>query len=231
MPLPRHVRTFTYDNLGRPASQNEEIDRGNYSIRNDYDALSRVSKVTYPSGLVVQNRYDANGYLQQIERSGGPATVYWKATGYDADGHITQQQQGNGVVTDRLYVPETGMLKEIRSGRNGAATVQNLSCHFDVIGNLRSRADNLQTINGNLLTETFGYAELNRLTSAAVQGQQAKNFEYDLLGNITFKQGTAPTAIRRRLARRRPRLAKRCTGTRCGASMAGRMRSINGTSR
>ncbi|MEQ6340893.1 MAG: hypothetical protein M3A44_04375 [Gammaproteobacteria bacterium] len=51
---------------------------------------------------------------------------------------------------------------------------------YDATGNLTSRKDNVQS-----LTESFGYDELNRLTS--VTGPASKSYAYSADGNITAK--------------------------------------------
>src|ERR1051325_4502641 len=133
MPVIREIR---YDNLGRPNYLSENVDTLTYYMGTTYDGFSRVSTVRYPTGFTTKNTYDGFGYLQKIERSDASGPVYWRANQYDQDGHITLQQLGNGVVTQRTYVPQTGMLHEIQSSLNGSDTVQNLEYHFDAIGNL-----------------------------------------------------------------------------------------------
>ena len=145
--------------------QTEQIEAHNYTVSTAYGTFSRPETVTYPAvpgmpGVWVKQLYDANGYLNEVQRADG--TAYWKAKTYDAEGHIKQQQLGNGIVTDRVCVPETGVLKAIQSGFNGGVGVQNLEYEFSVIGNLRKRTDHNQTVNGATLSEEFEYDELNR---------------------------------------------------------------------
>jgi len=185
--LAPYQRTLAYDDLGRGKDQTERIEGSNYTVSTAYGAFSRPETITYPTGVWVKQVYDANGYLGEVQRNDG--TTYWKAKTYDAEGHIKQQQSGNGVVTDRVYVPETGVLKTIQAGLNGGVGVQNLEYEFSVIGNLNKRTDHNQTVNGATLSEQFEYDELNRVKKATVAGQAATNFDYDLAGNITSKDG------------------------------------------
>jgi RHS repeat-associated protein len=174
-------RVMKYDDLGRVTDADETINGGVYRVSTSYDSLSRPETLTYPSLLKVRNIYDANGHLQQIKPdAGGP--IYWQARAYDAAGNITKQELGNGVITDRVYVPETGVLKRIESGLNEGSAVQSLNYNFDVIGNLEERRDQNQTV-----TETFEYDELNRVRKAI--GPLTREFSYDLAGNIMAKQG------------------------------------------
>src|SRR5205807_3074932 len=67
---------------------------------------------------------------------------------------------------------------------------------FDILGNLKSRKDNNQTIQGSTLQETFNYDALNRLINWSVTDQTQQNVTYDTigtgsasLGNIKHKDG------------------------------------------
>ncbi len=193
--LAPYSNTLNYDNLGRPSSQSTSAHNGTYVTSTTYDQFSRVWQLTYPTGFVVQNLYDANGYLKQITNSDA-STTYWQADNYDADGHITEEQYGNGIITDRVYIPQNGLLKTITSGVGGGTGVQNLEYHFDVLGNLKSRKDSNQTISGSVLQETFNYDALNRLQDWTVTGQAQQHVIYDhigtgtaSLGNIVHKDG------------------------------------------
>jgi uncharacterized protein RhaS with RHS repeats len=53
----------------------------------------------------------------------------------------------------------------------------------------RPAPNNKQTIGGNTLTETFTYDNLNRLKTAQATGQSVKNFSYNIIDNITSKDG------------------------------------------
>ena len=35
--------------------------------------------------------------------------------GCRASGYLTEEQYGNGIITDRVYIPQNGLLKQIRS--------------------------------------------------------------------------------------------------------------------
>jgi hypothetical protein len=65
--------------------------------------------------------------------------------------------------------------------------VQNLDYEWSVIGNLTRRTDHNQTVNGQIVSETFEYDHLNRVHHATVAGQARKSFDYDPLGNILAK--------------------------------------------
>ncbi len=62
--------------------------------------------------------------------------------------------------------------------------IQALEYEWDLVGNLTSRGE---TSVCKMLTETFTYDTLNRLTEAQVAGRSAQTVTYDALGNITNK--------------------------------------------
>jgi RHS repeat-associated protein len=173
-------RTFTYDNLSRPVQVGILIDSVlQYYFSASYDANSRLSTVTSPSGFVATYSYTSLGYSQQV--SGG-SQVYWTADARDAELRLTKQTAGNGVGTTQRFDPLTDRLTSILAGRGN--TVENFSYTYDSIGNVLTRAD----ANENL-TETFTYDNLNRLLSATVSANVApqKLFAYDPVGNLLSK--------------------------------------------
>jgi RHS repeat-associated protein len=186
--LSPYSNTISYDNFGRPSSQSTLIKGTTYSTSTSYDTLSRPLTLTYPTGFQVKNVYGANSYLTNI-KSPDDLKTYWTANDYDADGHIIEEQYGNGVITDRVYIPENGLLKTVSAGVGGGHAVQNLEYHFDILGNLMTRKDNNQTIGGTTLTESFTYDALNRLRTAQATGQAVKNFTYDTIGAGTASLG------------------------------------------
>jgi RHS repeat-associated protein len=175
-----YQRSFAYDTLTRPVQATITIGGTNYSFAATYDAASRLSSVTYPSGLLLNYTYTSLGYASQIIGPGGLA--YWTANAGDADLHLTQQTAGNGVVTTQGFDAQTGRLLDILAGTGNI--VQNFSYTYDVLGNVLTRADANES-----LTETFTYDNLNRVTSAAVSQSVAplKTFAYDVIGNLLSK--------------------------------------------
>ncbi|HVA55040.1 MAG TPA: RHS repeat-associated core domain-containing protein [Gammaproteobacteria bacterium] len=139
-------------------------------------------------GLAVQYTYTATGYLQQISNAVDNAQVFWTADSQDAFGQITQETYGSGVLVSNITtnVDPMGRITGITTG-----TLQNLTYQWDHLGNLISRADNLNS--GNV-SESFQYDLLNRLTSAQVTNgngvQQPVSYTYDALGDITSKSDT-----------------------------------------
>jgi RHS repeat-associated protein len=178
-------RSFVYDALSRPVQTNVTIAGVGYTVTTSYDAYSRISGVTYASGVSVSYGYTATtGYLQSVTDSAS-GTALWTVNGQDAEGHVTQETLGNGIATTYGYDAQTGRLLQIQAGVGNA--VQNWSFTWDRVGNLTQRVDY-----ANGVTEGFGYDGLNRLTQVTTSdpGQSinlSKTASYDALGNITAR--------------------------------------------
>ncbi|MGC2780213.1 MAG: RHS repeat-associated core domain-containing protein [Bradyrhizobium sp.] len=175
-------RSFSYDSLGRPLQVATTIDGTTYTMAATYDANSRLSKVSYPSGFTARYGYNTLGFANQLQDDTN-AQSYWAANAMDADGHLTQQTAGNGLVTSRVFDPLTGRLASVATGVGSA--VQNLSFGYDRLGNLTSRSD----ANTNV-SESFNYDELNRLmtsTTSLNPTPLVKTYAYSAIGNILSK--------------------------------------------
>ncbi|MFA6062909.1 MAG: RHS repeat-associated core domain-containing protein [Gallionella sp.] len=186
-----YSRTHSYDTLGRLSSTSTVIDNAAapYVTATTYDTTGRVltqsypASAGYPTGFAVKNVYNTNGYLTQVVNAVTPTTVYWTANTMDAQGHLTQQTFGNGLITQQVFDPATGRVMQQQAVAGSA--VQNMSYTYDKLGNLLTRVD----VNNNL-TETYAYDSLNRVTNAtAMSGaiNTTSTFAYDALGNISSK--------------------------------------------
>lgn len=188
--MPGYSAAYTYDALLRGKDVTETIEGVPYVMSTAYDAGSRPLSMTYPSGLTVQNVYNAQGYLSQVIN---PATLapYWTAQADDARGNITQYKFGNGVTTNKAYDPQRGWLTSIASQTTSGSVIQNLTYSFNKLGNLTRRADG--EFGAKPLIETISYDNLNRLTqstttqSGSGAWSSTVNVVYDVLGNITSK--------------------------------------------
>ena len=78
---------------------------------------------------------------------------------------MTQETAGNGVVTNRAFNQNTGVIATIQAGTANAAA--NLAFAFDAIGNLTQRVDQTQSV-----IENFTYDVLNRLKTYNIVGER-----------------------------------------------------------
>jgi len=103
---------------------------------------------------------------------------------YDAQGRMRQIQYANGTCTDYMYGQDLRLARIHTMA--GSADLQDLNYVFDKNGNVVTLTDNLRN---NI--RTFGYDELDRLTSAQNipdgSGTSNHNFQYDAIGNMTYK--------------------------------------------
>ncbi|CCD94777.1 hypothetical protein BRAO375_3690005 [Bradyrhizobium sp. ORS 375] len=176
------ARSFSYDSLGRPLQVATKIDGATYTMGATYDANSRLIKVSYPSGFTARYGYNSLGFANQLQDD-ATSQGFWTANAMDADGHLTQQTAGNGLVTTRGFDPLTGRLTSVATGTGSA--VQNLSFGYDRLGNLTSRSD----ANTNV-SESFNYDGLNRLTTSTTSLNPTplvKTYSYSAIGNILSK--------------------------------------------
>ena len=182
-----YLKTESYDSLGRRSATTISIDGVSYTSGLTYDASGRPGTVTYPSGFAIRHSYNSRGYITSVSEEGG-ATVYWQPNSVDAEGQITEQTFGNGVVTTKSFDPRTGRIDGI-STVFGTTSIQDLAYDFDTLGNLKMRGDLRQG-----REETFLYDGLNRLTSTTLIDTNpgggtltTTSYTYDALGNLASK--------------------------------------------
>lgn len=177
------TETYIYDTLSRPTRVNTSIGGQTYTTTTAYDNAGRVDTITYPAtGFKLKQVYDSGGYLIEVRKDSATGLRYWQANSANARGQLTLETLGNNLTTVHDYHPVTDDLQNIRTGLNGTAGVQNLAYGFDVLGNLRWRAD----YNQAGLSENFTYDNLNRLTGIS-GGPAPKTYAYFPNGNIQSK--------------------------------------------
>jgi RHS repeat-associated protein len=229
-------RLHTYDSLGRPQRTTVRLDV-DFVTQSSYDGNGRLSRVDHIRRTVgatsggrtvgVDYAYTANGYLGQLRRADG--AILWTVNEQDALDRVLQQTHGNGVLTRRSFHATRGLLEGIAAGPNGAAdgSVQNDAYSYDSIGNLTSRSQ--LNGSGGLISETFDYDALNRLTQTQVAGRSAVIIGYNDIGNITSKTGvgtyTYPTSGATSV---RPQAVSSITGAVAGIANPGFIYDANG---
>ncbi|MDD4860838.1 MAG: toxin TcdB middle/N-terminal domain-containing protein, partial [Smithellaceae bacterium] len=175
---------FFYDKLGREIKSVKTVDAHAYEVQREYDAWDRLTKLIYPDGETVEYSYDTNsGFLDKVCSSSSTMN-YVNSINYDGQGRMRQIQYGNGTSTDYIYGQDL-RLACIHT-MTGSTDLQDLNYIFDKNGNVATLTDNLRN---NI--RTFGYDELDRLTSAQNipdgDGTSNHNFQYDAIGNMTYK--------------------------------------------
>jgi len=187
---------YVYDAYGRAATKTVTIDGLDFINEVTYDQYGRLFQNFDASGGNRGLAYSyKNGAVEKVYEtrgsSTGQSTEYFKVLSVDAIGNIKSSIQGNGVNTSKNYDQSSGFLKSIST--NGSVSVQNSDFEFDGLGNLRSRRDQNQLLNGQTLNEVFEYDVLNRMTSTKLNGLETLSLTYDLNGNILAKSDVAGT--------------------------------------
>jgi len=94
------ITEIDYDATGRVVSEKITIDGVSHTTTTAYDALDRVSSMTYASGLTVSYEYDAYSYLKRIYSG---STSYATVNTVNGRGQITSYTSGNGKQSSHIY--------------------------------------------------------------------------------------------------------------------------------
>ncbi|WP_445358897.1 RHS repeat-associated core domain-containing protein [Microbulbifer sp. ANSA005] len=193
-----YIKIHGYDDFGRPSETMTSFAEGdNHYEKSNYDQYGRPFQVFDAGGdgswqsSAIQHKYNQYGYLEKVvdaeKLNLATAEEFYSVLKMDARGNVTEYKTGNGVITYKHFEPATGRLltqQAQASGIQGVTDVQDLSYHWDLLGNLEYREDRSGDKN---LREDFTYDGLNRLETAQIQGREALVMRYDDLGNITYK--------------------------------------------
>ncbi|MCK9451809.1 MAG: polymorphic toxin type 23 domain-containing protein [Bacteroidales bacterium] len=182
------ITSYTYDELLRPETVIENINKQDYTTAYTYDHFGRPETITHPSGFAEQNTYNNHGYLKKI-RNADDQSLLWEAQNYYAPGMLRRSVTGNGLFTENQYEPETLRLTGSFVINDSLERLQDFEYKYDTLGNMRHRIKWLSRANNQFLKEEFWYDDLNRLTDIKLNGQPTGGHDYDPegLGNITSK--------------------------------------------
>ncbi len=182
-----------YDHLGRVIHSESWIDGKYFIASTTYDQFGRVfqsfdAASSQFANAGTRNVYNQYGFLEKVRdaRNGVNGQVYKTILAMDARGNVTHERSGNGVETFRSYFPKTGRLSDIESYK-GNTKLQDLTYHWDFLGNLQWREQYIAATN-QTLRETFAYDGLNRLMKS-VHPNETMDLTYDASGNIKSKTG------------------------------------------
>ena len=173
---------YYYDAFGRANATAVQIDQEQYFTSTERDPYGRVTHVTYPSALTVQNTYDNKGFFIHLSDA-ATSKRYWTANDFDVLGRVTDETFGNGVTTLKHYNPSDERIDRVTASGKHGKQVMDLTLEYDLIGNLSSRREIVDH-----KSETFSYDALNRLWKVGGNKGPAR-YEYDAAGRITFKSG------------------------------------------
>jgi RHS repeat-associated protein len=178
-----YEESYRYDTFGRAVETLTRIGAMRFVSGTNVDEYGRPSVVTYPTAFAIKNEYNGDGYLRKVLDAGSSFT-YWTAKAFDDRGQLSEELFGNGLITKRVFDPDTGLVQTIQTGTAGgssfSASVQNLAYKFDPIGNLLERRD----VNRGVF-ENFQYDGANQLAGISGNAADPITIACDRLGNIT----------------------------------------------
>jgi RHS repeat-associated protein len=212
---PTGSETTTYNVDGHVKQVSKVISGQTYNLGYQYDAGGDVLQITYPSGRVVYQAYNAIGQLCLISpsSSGCSGTGNYASiplnNGYDASGHLRNFTYGNGVAASFGYSAPRAQLSSLKY-TFGTQTYFNLGYWYQkdntncpngaaqnngVIQCITDAIDSGRTVN-------YGYDVLGRMTTAKTTGssgypQWGVSDSYDRYGNRlsqTVTAGSAPSS-------------------------------------
>jgi len=210
------TRTYVYDALGRPTDSRLAVSSGpTFASTVSYDGTTgRLATQTYPTGVRVDYRYTAKGYLEAVALGtavtvqprpatpGGSAAAartiaagsnLWRATSVDAWGAVQTQSYHSGLQGWRETEGDTGRVTRLAAGVGGAAGVLDQRYTWGSLGQLASRIDALgDGSSGVQVLDTFQYDAIGRLTSYQVSGNgtpasRTVTLQYNALGMLLYK--------------------------------------------
>ena len=168
------MRVFEYDEMDRVAAVWDNLSEGKFLEKRFTYHDGNIAEISYTSqtGVIATEKYVySNGYNTEIKLNDDISI--WKLTEENALGLPIKAVTG---ALNRTYSYTDFGMPTSRTAGN----IQDFAYDFDIqTGNLNSRTDNTRH-----LTETFGYDNLNRLSSI---GQQ--QITYASNGNITQMPG------------------------------------------
>lgn len=168
-----------------------------YKTEMTYDALDRITGMTFPDGDRVGYEYNPRSLLERI--LGGPTGAIVASIDYTASGQMASCFYGNGVESSYRYDPRLRM-RSARSARPGdpAGPLLDYAYGFDAASNI-GRIGDLRPASfappgsERRNTQIFGYDDLYRLErvqySYAVSGHVDRSdgviqYAYDPIGNL-----------------------------------------------
>jgi RHS repeat-associated protein len=178
------VEAWSYDRMGRPASDNRTIGSVNKTTNYLYNLLGSPTSITYPSGRTVTYTYDTAGHATSAADTGNSIN-YATAAIYSPVGAMGSLKNGANLTSTFYY---SNLLQPCRFFvSTGTATPTNCTDSGTI---------------GNILDFTYsfnsGAGNNGDVASIANNRDTARNqgFSYDLLNRISSVQTNATTGTK-----------------------------------
>jgi RHS repeat-associated protein len=168
--------SWQYDALGRVISVTQPVGSTTKTLQYSYDAAGRRVQMVDGEGLVTSYSYDAAGRLVQVSNALMGTTKLF----YDGEGKLIRQENGNGTYATFSY-DGAGRLVQIeyrRTSDNGL--LSRFVYSYDAAGNKVQVQEEVLQPDGSwsVATVSYGYDQIDRLTSEKRTGSNAYWYEY-----------------------------------------------------
>ena len=210
---PSGSETYTYDPNGRITSLRKVVGSTTYTTSYQYlGGTDELTQITYPSGRVVQQGYNAIGQLCVVAGQISPTscsgytTPFATGYSYDPTGNVTALNYGNGVAASFSFSPLREQLSSLSYVKGSTALFSLNYWYQQTSGNCPNGAPNnngqIQCITDNAQpgrTVAYSYDQMFRLLSAKTNGsatyaQWGVAETYDEYGNRWTQAVTAGSA-------------------------------------
>ncbi|MCG7550476.1 RHS repeat-associated core domain-containing protein [Pseudoalteromonas sp. Of7M-16] len=155
------------------------VEKGLTTKFEKYDALGRVGKITYPSGLIKSFTYHPRGEVKSLTTNDGgkSSTITYE---YNIKQKLEKETHSSGLVLDYVYD------RAFRLVRVDNLTSQTSSQYdYDKMGNLIKLSSYPLNKPTQIQTESGAtYDELGRKLTESAGGQLVAQYTYDNLGNV-----------------------------------------------
>ena len=154
---------FRYDERGNVIEETRTIGGQVYVTGYAYDGANNLSRITYPSGRIIEYLRDDLGRIEHVRtRLNAAARGGMLASNvrYKAFGPVASWRHGNGLTTSLSYDQDYRLTQAVTT--DGVFPVRDVSVAYDPAGNVSSITDGTDAA----FNEVFGYDTLHRLTSA-----------------------------------------------------------------
>lgn len=175
------VSTYAYDAIGQLTSRGPPANKVLYV----YDVLGNTTKLTYPSGRVVDYGYDDASQLISLTDS----TLGNVSYAYDSRGNETTLTLPNGVTESNAY--DANSRRTSVNIAKGTDVIYSKNHAYSAVGNIVQQGKTGTSVATPTL-EDFTYDPLSRLTAQKKNsdGSALNSYGYDAVGNLAAINGS-----------------------------------------
>ncbi len=177
------------DGIGRVLAHQVKIGTSTYGFGYEYNDLALKAEV-YPSGRRIDYGFDGAGRVNQVtgQKSGEASKTYASALDYAPRGALS----GGGVFGPLQFAATYNNRLQVsgQSWTAGGKTVFQLTPSYVVGANNGNVVGQSWTRDTQSWSATFGYDELNRLSSGNEAGGWSRDFKYGRWGNMWVENAT-----------------------------------------